>query len=310
MDAPTCGVMDFPLMRGTPPDLLIVQDKSGSMNMSPSGGGASKWQQMTVALNQSVSSTQSQINWGLVFFPSDNQCGAATTSDVPIAVNNATAIQNALANQQPGGATPTHDAMESAAAYLAGLGDTNPKFIVLATDGEPNCGAGSGFGGNDDANAEQSITDASNRGIHTFVIGISAGSAADAVLNQMAMNGGEPRPSGPPYYYSVTSQADFVSAINSIAGQIISCTFSLRMPPSRPDLVVVTVSGRTVPRDPSHANGWDFGANNLSITFYGGACTTLQSGSATDVHAIFGCPPIGVKEPESDPNATPDQTAR
>src|SRR5438034_5230958 len=42
-DARNCGVQNFDLQRGLPPDLLIVLDQSGSMTQSPIGGGASKW---------------------------------------------------------------------------------------------------------------------------------------------------------------------------------------------------------------------------------------------------------------------------
>ncbi|HJZ87513.1 MAG TPA: vWA domain-containing protein [Polyangia bacterium] len=289
-DAMSCGMQDFTLQR-LPPDLLIVQDKSGSMNDPPSGGGASKWQQITTALSMSVVMSQAQIRWGLVFFPSDILCGTSSTPSVPVGPNNAGAVQSAIAGTSPGGATPTQHAVRDATSYLLGLADSNPRYIVLSTDGEPNCS----FGVNDNAGAEQAVTDAANMGIRTFVIGISAGSMADGVLNQMAQNGGEARAGGPPYYYSVNNQSDFVNAINAITGQVVSCTFQLTMQPPDPNMVRVTANGTIVPRDTTHMNGWDFGAGNMSITFYGSWCNMLQSGSITDVHAIFGCPPIGIR---------------
>jgi hypothetical protein len=48
----------------------------------------------------------------------------------------------------------------------------------------------------------------------------------------------------------------------------------------------------TIPRDQTHTNGWDFGPNDLSINFYGAACSNLQNGSVTNVGAVYGCPPI------------------
>src|SRR5262249_59404040 len=95
-------------------------------------------------------------------------------------------------------------------------------------------------------------------------------------------------------YYAVGSTADLIAAINSIAGQIISCTFSLSAAPPDPSLVTVTADGQTVPRDPSHMNGWDFGANNRSITFYGMWCSRIQSGSVMTVVGVFGCPPVSI----------------
>ena len=291
-DAMDCGEQTFMLQR-LPPDLLIVQDQSGSMMDPPSAGGASKWSQMTGAINMSLSTSQAQqARWGIVFFPNDGACGAATTPDVPVGNNTQSQIQSSLSSHSPNGATPTQAAVRAATSYLMGLTDSNPKFIVLATDGEPNCGSG-GFG-DDAAGAEQAITDAKNMGINTFVIGISADSTSDATLNQMAMNGGEARPNGPPSYYSVQNQTDFVNAIAAITGTVVTCTFPLQMPPPYPDRVSIVGNGMTIPRDPTHMNGWDFGAGNMSITFYGTYCQQLQQGVIVTVQAIFGCPPIGI----------------
>ena len=146
-------------------------------------------------------------------------------------------------------------------------------------------------GGPDDVAAVQSVTDAAKAGVHTFVVGIAADSAADGVLGQMAMAGGEAR-AGTPVYYPVTSTMDLVNTVNAIAGQIISCSFALQSAPPNPDFVGVELGGSMVPRDTTHMNGWDFGPGNMSIQFYGAACTSLQSGGATNVQAIFGCGPI------------------
>jgi hypothetical protein len=90
----------------------------------------------------------------------------------------------------------------------------------------------------------------------------------------------------------VTSTNDLVTAINTIAGQIISCTFALQMPPDRPDDVSIEVNGTDIPRDKNHMNGWDYGPGNSSIQFYGSYCQQLQMGSVMDVKAIFGCVPV------------------
>jgi len=316
MDALNCGVQDFPLQR-LPPDLLIVLDQSGSMSDAPPAGGGSKWTQVTAAINQTVMMSQADIKWGIEFFPTDGGCGVAGVA-VPVAAMNYGPVSSAIAARSPGGSTPTRDAIHHGAAYLAGVPDQNPKYMLLATDGEPNCGSTScpppgimmgglccvscgmgctqctgGSGGPDNAGAEQAVTDAANMGIRTFVIGVATDAAADGVLNQMAQNGLEPRVGGPPYYYQAGSQAQLVQVINMISGSIVSCTFPLTMRPPYPDRVTVTVDGMQVPRDTSHMNGWDFGPGDMSIDFYGMWCNRLQTGGAMNVHAIFGCPPIG-----------------
>lgn len=326
-DAMNCGVQTFTPTQGLPPDLLIVLDKSGSMMDPPGSGGASKWVQVTGALNTTVNQLQSSIKFGLEFFPTDGACGVANVA-VPVAANNGPAIMSAIAGQSPGGSTPTPDGIYRATMSLMSVGDQNPKYIVLATDGDPNCaatlGSGgtgggtcmcpsgfmqnganccipntpvcvpcSGLGGNAIGDTVTAIAQAQMAGVHTFVIGVATDMSSDANLNMMADAGGEARP-GTTHYYLVTNQQDLVNVINSIAGQIISCNLQLPMRPPYPDQVVVTANGQTVPRDTTHMNGWDFGPGDTSIQFYGSYCSMLQSGGISNVQAIYGCPPIGI----------------
>src|SRR4029078_12758044 len=66
-----------------PPEILILLDRSGSMNEDITGGtcndggfrggahwrATSKWALMVPAINQVVMETESDVNWGLKFFP-------------------------------------------------------------------------------------------------------------------------------------------------------------------------------------------------------------------------------------------------
>jgi len=291
-DAMNCGTADFGLQR-VPADVVIVLDRSGSMQDPPPSGGAAKWDQVTAAINQALGSLQNAIRWGLKFFPSDDQCGVNPGVDVQVSDASYMQIPGAIGGQYPGGGTPTTDAVHLAGQYLAGIQGPNPKYLLLATDGQPTCAGGVGFGGDDQA-AIQAVGDVAGMGIHTFVVGIATDPMADATLNQMAQNGREPRPGGPPSYYPVGNQQDLTNALMAIAGRVGSCVFPLQMAPPDPNMVRVTANGMIVPRDSAHMNGWDYGPNNLSIIFYGSWCNQLQSGMIQNVHAIFGCPPIGI----------------
>src|SRR5258708_39719121 len=138
-NGPTCGVRTFGLQK-VPPDLLIVLDKSGSMDESADAtcrrncGAMAKWPTMTAAINQVVMQTEATIRWGLNFFPGDRQCGVNAMPAVPSAHMNAMAINTAIAGTNPNGATPTAAAVAGASMYLTTLADPNPKFILLATD--------------------------------------------------------------------------------------------------------------------------------------------------------------------------------
>jgi len=163
-----CGAMTHSAMK-LPPDILIVQDRSLSMTndkddkqcSGASGnngncGAQSKWTQVVAALNDVVSMTDMTVNWGLLYFGDETTtCGETARPVVPISSMNSSAITQAFVGQpdltgQIG--TPTRSAIINAVTYMKSLTDTNPKYLMLATDGQPNCpptgsGGSSGSGG-------------------------------------------------------------------------------------------------------------------------------------------------------------------
>ncbi|HEY2902747.1 MAG TPA: vWA domain-containing protein [Polyangia bacterium] len=300
-DGPSCGVKTFGLTK-VPPDLLIVQDRSGSMAMLPDGTSCrradmatcqpmTKWPQITAAINQVVMQTEDTIRWGLKFFADDELCGVNDGAVVPIADKNAAAIAAAIAGAMPLSSTPTRAALVSAGAYLATLTDPNPKYILLATDGLPNCGMGQlGFGGQaDDSVATiQAVTDVAAKGIPVFVVGIGSIADAQTTLTAMAVAGGVPQ-AADPKYYPVASTADLVTVLGTIGGMIGSCSFSLGSVPPDPTNVTVTANGTKIPKDTTHTNGWDYGTGQTSIQLFGQTCDDAKAGKLKDVQAIFGC---------------------
>jgi hypothetical protein len=297
----TCGQTNV-MIATLPPDILIVQDKSGSMDRNPSGNkcstsGCTKWAQVSTAIENVVMSTQANVNWGLKFFANDNTCGITAGAAVNVAANNYTPIQKAFSGASPGGSTPTETAIDSAAAYLGTLTDSNPKFLLLATDGLPNCMPGNTDTMADDSSgAEAAVTRAFKAGFPTFVVGIATASDAMATqtLNTMAMNGGYAQTGAATSYYSVADTASLETALNQIVGLVASCSMPLNGAPTNFSNVAVqvqTTSGAmAVPQDPSHANGWDYTNNKTSVEFYGPACDSLKSGAYKNVQFIYACP--------------------
>jgi hypothetical protein len=290
-----------------PPDILIVLDKSGSMNDTPggqsNGGASSKWAQVTAAISQVVMSTSSSVNWGLKFFASPNldQCAVASGADVPVAPNNASAVIGAMQAQSPSSATPTRLAENAGAAYLTSLTDRNPRFLLLATDGLPNCPPGCS-GNNcthtpnavESAAAEQAVSDAATMGFKTFVVGIATtgDASANTTLSTMATNGGVPRAATPPYY-PVSSTADLVTALHAIVGVAATCQFDLGAAPNSmtsTNYIDVFGDGTLIPQDPSHANGWDYtDATHNAIQVYGPTCDAITAGTIMNLTVTFRC---------------------
>jgi hypothetical protein len=299
-----CGNVPFGVAT-LPPDLLIVLDRSGSMDESVTGGNCgagcvSKWTQVITAINEVVLQTEANINWGLKFFGTDNACAVAAGAAVPPGPNNAAAIAAAIADpaNQPASQTPTALGELSAGEYLATLTDANPKFVLLATDGQPNCGMRMGAGGrggggnnqNDDANAIQSVTTVKSMGFPTFVVGVATGgSMADATLSQMAVNGGYPT-GGTPQYYSVMSTADLVTALGTISTITKGmCSYDLGPPSAEADVSRTTVMVDGAPITKDDPNGWHFDPGMTSITFTGTACSDLMGGASKKVQVLYGC---------------------
>ena len=230
-----------------PPDILIVLDASLSMNATADNGctqncGAdSKWSQMAEALGQVVGETDTMVNWGLKFFADDAMCTVGAGVNVDVGTGSGAAITDAIAgrtdamgNVRTGSRTPTRAAEMAAAAYLGTLTDPNPKFILLATDGLPNCAPGMTNTMTSDAvGTVTAVGDAFGAGVATFVVGVapSADPSSDMTLSEAATAGGHPRAVSPPYYPWRARPISW-SAFGDIIGIAATCTFQIGPAPN------------------------------------------------------------------------------
>jgi hypothetical protein len=202
----------------------------------------------------------------------------------------------AIGNNAPerNGATPTRGAVESATAYLKTVTSPNPKFILLATDGQPNCLNGSASqDATDEPGAVNAVRAAAAAGFPVFVMGIAMNGQATSVLNDMAIAGGRPR-AGDVKHYPATSREELVAAMSAIAGQVVSCSLRLNAALPSPADTAVDADGMRVPRDPTHQNGWDYGDGNTSVQVYGSWCDRLKDGTIKNVDITFGCPGMAI----------------
>jgi hypothetical protein len=292
-DGPNCGRTTFALQR-VPPDVLILLDRSLSME-EPAGDALacqaqlcnSKWIDMKHALTATVTASQYAVNWGLKLFPSDDGCGVTDDVSAPVAPDNANAVVAAMERGFPNGQTPTRLALEAGQRYLMTLTRSNPRYMVLATDGVPDCGPNDGT---DETNAIAAVATVAAAKVPVFVIGIATqqDDAATATLNAMARAGGKPR-AADPAYYPVSTADDLSAALVTIGGQIVSCTLSIKDPPD-PSNIAVDADGMRVPH--GDTDGWTYGATTTTIELRGSWCSRYQSGAIKSVQAIFGCPGV------------------
>ncbi|MCG3174077.1 MAG: hypothetical protein GMKNLPBB_02297 [Myxococcota bacterium] len=207
-----------------PPNVMIVLDRSGSMNE------ANKWNLARNAIQQALSQNSTKANWGLIVFPGPPKVSKSCflfvctenkdycvnpTLNVPIGPNNAGPILNALNSTGPEGNTPLAIALNYAGTN-GGLTDPSRRnFVLVISDGGDTCN-GSEQGGR---NASvQAVRNLKNLNISTFVVGFGAGVDPTA-LDQMATEGRLPR-AGNPRYYQADNQAELTSALNTFINQI------------------------------------------------------------------------------------------
>jgi hypothetical protein len=295
-DAMSCGAQTEAIEvenLGDPPDLLIVLDRSGSMS-SPiptfPPDFTPKWTIMRDALNGLATTHENNIRFGLLEFPTDEDCAVAggTAVRVPIDLGQAPEIAAYFAGRDAGGNTPAQLGLSAALSHYGSI-PVNPEgqYVLFATDGEPNCSSG-------DAAAETvaAVQALAGAGIKTYVLGFGGGFVDDSVLNDSALAGQVPRPGGPPHYYAANSAAELEAVLDTISGGIIvpSCSYALAEAPPDPDNVTVTVDGVPVPRSTAHTDGWDYYPDAMTITFFGSYCEQIQSGAITEVSFLYGCP--------------------
>lgn len=297
-----CGLQYFDVER-RPADVLLVLDRSASMQDAPDedSTATSKWDLTVPALNQVILATDTAVAWGMKSFPEGqdtDSCSPETISDtihVPIAPANANVVVQAIQATTPeGDGTPTGDAINSAVRYLTGLQTPDRKFIVLATDGEPSCSP-AGEGGEDARPyAVGAVAASLAAGIPVFVVGVSTNKdTATQALNDMALAGGAARPDPNPLatrYYLANTQAELVSSLQAITGQIATCVFPLSERPPVPDNIAVKVDGVLVPHDGMRLNGWEYTSDALAeVEVHGPWCDQIKGAAASDVQVIYAC---------------------
>lgn len=322
--------------------LVFVIDRSGSMAFSLDGQdrnpprGQSRWKILQSSLSPALQSLQGTVELGAKFFPEEfeaadpdaqlKSCSGGTVVDVPPTRNNAQSILSVFDRTNPIGGTPTADAMQGARNYLLGAGRRYlARFLVLATDGAPNCNSDPAITpqncvctARDISYCQEPLFDPQQclddrrtvdvvRAINdtdkvaTFVIGVGADQAQSpaylATLNAMAIAGGRPR-SGTVKYYDGSTVAGLNGAVQSIQNGVARCVFVTPSAPKDPDAISVTIDGTPVARDATNQTGWnwtdqDYGA----LAFFGPACDTLLANADAKVSGTVACADGGTTNP-------------
>lgn len=117
---PVCGEQTI-APEATPPNLLMVVDRSGSMNQPISeSSDRRKIDDTKDALSRLVDQGQGSINFGFMHYPNDSTCGGGQIT-VGCSSDSAPEIQNRIASLNTGGGTPTGPALEMALDFITNI---------------------------------------------------------------------------------------------------------------------------------------------------------------------------------------------
>lgn len=322
-DGLQCDCLDVPLFVD-PPTLYFVLDRSGSMQTED------KWTQVRVTVGKIMRSLGPRANFGATVFPGNSQDScqpgeeimSVRAGDPPssgIDGPTTTALLSAT-RVLPSGGTPTGATLEVVRTNLSKV--TGRSFVILATDGAPNCNAGAscGFdqcqpniedfngcpkGGprncceppdgfrencNDGPATIAAIHALKSAGIPVYVVGLPGAAIYESLLDEMAVAGGTALKTSPKYFaVGAASEDVMLTTLKKVAAEIVgTCVFELKDAPSNPSLVNVYMDDAILPYEP--LNGWTI--SDKTVTLVGTACERAKNGDVLDVRIIAGCPRI------------------
>jgi hypothetical protein len=334
-------------LEAAPPEVnvLLVVDKSSSMSATeeyPDG----RWKTLGDALESALREAEAKIWFGLELFPFADDpeetpatCQTPSKMDVLIPIESGRSrvddVVDALRSHDPAGGTPTADALGLALSYFEdgdGRELTGSRYVLLATDGGPNCnaditceagdctinrenpGASMGCDGSccepeyegptsclDDDRTVARVEALAAAGIKTIVVGIPGTDFFSDTLDALAEAGHAPNPDAPPSYYRVTA-ADGAEGLTDVltritTGLITSCRLELTSTPPDPNyegLLNVEIDGEEVPQ--AGENGWDVDRTTdpPTVVLKGDTCEELEREGAESVTITYGCPTVVV----------------
>lgn len=291
-------------------ELLLIVDRSGSMNAAAPGYGTTRWRGVRSAIEAVTAENDDRIAFGMSFFPAIGAVEGCETADVDLApaLGQADAIATLLADfdTEPLGATPTAAALFAARAFFRANPTTSPRAVLLATDGGPNCNASldpfsctcsSGDDQScadaafddpalaaslclDDNNAVAAVGQLAADGVDTYVVGIPGVENFSSVLRAMSVAGRTLQP-GPTGFYLASDNSRLESAINDINRRARGCTVDIAdlgdVDLRAGAVIDLTIDGAVVERDAAHLEGFDV-VDEDTVELFGAACDELVSG--------------------------------
>lgn len=273
------------------PTVQLVIDQSSSMLTG--FGGTNRWlavyQTLMDPATGVVTQLQGDVRFGLTLYSSQSGFAGGMcpmTSTVAAEFDNHAAIDAVWSAAVPIDDTPTGDTVSEVTPLLVADPFVGRKYIVLATDGEPDtCAQPDPNQGQDQALA--SVQSAFGLGLETFILSVGSEIGA-AHLQQMANAGVGLDPLGAENapYYQALDPVQLLDAFLEILASVASCSFEIEG-----EVDPAQVCDGTVWLDGVELDcGVDWTMPDPhTIELQGDACDAIKDGMTHDVEARFPC---------------------
>ncbi len=310
----TCAETAFGL-EPTIVEVMLVLDRSNSMTTT------GLWPKIQDAVLQIVTQTGARVHWGLMLYPDPDfcdpddimpldECAAPTRPSVDIKdVSTYREIESKLAMVGTCGGTPTASALNAALTTLRDRRSLYKRYVLLATDGGPNCNMGlstsscvsTAPGGVpaqnvtlclDDKQTIAAAKDLNTAGIPVYVLGLGESITFKNVMNNIAKAGGTTS------YTPVSDATQIAKAFSQVTSAMVSCEFNVRwdnLPAGASkdqSLVNVYRDGASEPlvysQDCSDKDGWTWKGTD-SVMLCTNSCQRAKTGEWKNIRTTFGC---------------------
>jgi von Willebrand factor type A domain len=284
-----------------PATVMLLIDQSQSMSFR--FGDSTRWDVLRQAMvdpdHGLLASLDPNASLGLMLFTGQNgftsPLGCPILTRVEAKFGNVDAVRSAYLAAEPmfRGDTPTGESIDQAALALAAIANNAPKYILLATDGEPDTCAQP----KPQAGLPQALEAAQRafaQGIRVYTLGVSDGLGAWR-LQELANAGAGKDPS---LVYGTDADAEepisassdphqLAEQLKGIIGDVRSCVIDLGTTVGREGALDgrLVLDGQQLRNDPR--NGWTF-VDPRTVQIHGSACDQIL-GDGQRLEVRFPC---------------------
>jgi hypothetical protein len=258
--------------------------------------GSTRWNVLQAALidptDGVVTRRQDTIRFGLTLYtgpgvPNDPDCPTLTVVDP--AIDNRNAIAGVYLSALPRSDTPTGESIDAVADALVAYPEQGPKYIILATDGEPDtCAEPNPQNGQPESVAAAQA--AYTSGIRLFILSVGTGTVSAEHMQDVAnagvglpVDGAQNAP-----YWEAGDATQLAEAFDTITTRLLSCDITVNgvIEDEAVSSGVIFLDGNRLQLD--DPDGW-IRLDGSTFRLQGDACTNAKRAGEHTVTAEFGC---------------------